>query len=120
MSDDPRSPKEKLLQASGLKNPANEREELLRLRNEMVGRIDALVQRGEDADKGAQETRRLMEQMLKRLEVFCNEKFPVHVSNVIETVTQQKLESALRPLELSVQEAEQRINQCDRQLTSIS
>ncbi|MBU5612171.1 hypothetical protein [Geomonas azotofigens] len=120
MSNDPKSPKDKLLQASGLKKPANEREELLRLRNEMVGRIDALVQRGEAADKGAQEAKRLMEQMLQRLEVFCDEQLPTQVTHAIEMMAQQKLDSALRPLELGVQAAEQRINQCDRELTSIS
>jgi hypothetical protein len=120
MSNDPKSPKDKLLQASGLKKPANEQEELLRLRNEMVGRIDALVQRGEQADKGAQQTQRLLEQMLKRLELFCEEKLPAHVINVIETVAERKLSAALRPLERSVQEAEQRIDYCDYKLTNIS
>lgn len=117
---DNRTPREKLLQASGIKKPADEKEELLKLRNEMVGRIDAMVHRVEQADSGAQETRRLMEQMLERLENFCDKRLPAHMTKVIEAMAQKDLSCALEPLQQGVQNAAQRIYECDRELTSIS
>lgn len=120
MSNDPKSTKEKLLRASGIKTPASDKEELLQLRNEMVDRIDSMVYRVEQVDSRAQETKRLMEQMLERLENFCDQKLPAHMTKVIETTTQQGLNRALYPFEQSLNAAAQRIHQCQQELTHLS
>ena len=117
---DNRTPRDKLLQASGIKKPVLPEQELRGLRDELFGRIDVMVSRAENADSSAQETQRILNQMIQRLEKFGDEKLPAQMAHALETMAQNDLSAALQPLKAGVAKATHEIEICHSDLARMS
>jgi len=115
---DRKSPKEKLLEACGVKSP----EVPSRPTQDQESRkyYQALLDRAENASAWAQQAQDQTDQSYKLLNDYIRKELPHQLVKAFEEVSQNEIASTLRPLHNSVSQASGRIDSCSEDLARIS